>query len=49
MGTDLSEDAIAKLMEALGLAEYMLDPQCGRTQSVYTLAYEGWSSGKQKY
>ncbi|XP_052081256.1 uncharacterized protein LOC127719281 [Mytilus californianus] len=45
--TDLSADAIAKLMEALGLTEYMLDTSCYRTDSsVYALAYQGWSSGK---
>ncbi|CAC5374575.1 unnamed protein product [Mytilus coruscus] len=44
--TDLSADAIAKLMEALGLTEYMLDTSCDRTDSsVYALAYQGWSSG----
>ena len=46
-GTDLSPDAIAQLMEALGLTEYMLDTPCDRSDStsVYSLAYLGWSSG----
>ena len=44
---DLSSDAIAQLMEALGLTEYMLDTACDRSDplSVYALSYQGWSSG----
>jgi hypothetical protein len=42
----LSSEGISQLISDLGLTKFLSDDKCVYTDSVFTAAYQGWTSGR---